>query len=181
MLDFGGRPGGDGAAEVQDRHPLAEVQDHPHLVLDEDDGQRNSSFNSRMMRIRSSASDWFMPAAGSSRSSSRGPLIRARAISTAALLPVRQMPGRGLGIVAQLKRSSNSKARRVRRRSSSVKGAAAAQGVQQTVAVLGEGPQADVVQDAQVLEEPDILKGPGNAGGGDAVGGPGADVLALER
>ena len=47
--------------------------------------------------------------------------------------------------------------------------------------MLGEGPQADVVQDAQVFKEADILKGPGDAGRGDAVGGPGADVLALKE
>ena len=46
--------------------------------------------------------------------------------------------------------------------------------------MLGEGAQADVVQDAQLLEQADILKGPGNPGGGDAVAAPVADVLAPE-
>src|SRR5512141_2054826 len=57
---------------------------------------------------------------------------------------------------------------------------AAAQGVQQGIAMQGEGPQADVVQDAQILEKADILKGPGNPGAGDAVAAPVADVLAPE-
>ena len=62
-----------------------------------------------------------------------------------------------------------------------LKSRGAAQGRQQAVTMLGEGPQAHVVQDAQFFEEPDVLKGPGNTGRGDAVGRPGADVSLLKQ
>jgi hypothetical protein len=40
VLDLGGRADGDGDAEVEGQHPVRQVHDHAHVVLDQDHGQR---------------------------------------------------------------------------------------------------------------------------------------------
>ncbi len=103
VLDLLGRAGGDGAAEIQDRHPLAEVHDHPHLVLDQDDGQAELVFQ---------LADDADQVLGLGLVHARGGLVQEQQPGAAdqgpghlaaALLPVRQVPGRGVGVVGQLK------------------------------------------------------------------------------
>jgi len=46
--------------------------------------------------------------------------------------------------------------------------------------MLRKGAQAHVVQNAQFLKKPDVLKGAGNTRSADAVAGPAGDVLTLK-
>ena len=72
---------GDGLAVVEHVDALADAHDDLHVVLDEQDGEPELVADPRIMCISSSFSCGFMPAAGSSRSSSSGSVARARAIS----------------------------------------------------------------------------------------------------
>ena len=83
LLDLLRRPFGDLLPVVQDRDLLRDPHDHAHLVLDEQD--RDARARSRSLRKKSVMpwdSDGFMPAVGSSSSSRRGLLARARATSS---------------------------------------------------------------------------------------------------
>ena len=61
---------------------VAEVEDEPHVVLDDEDGDARCPGWRRSVLRSARVSCGFMPAVGSSRRSRRGSLARARAISS---------------------------------------------------------------------------------------------------
>ena len=73
---------GDPLAVIEDGDPVADAHDDAHVVLDEQDRQARARCGGWLMsRVMSAVSCGFMPAVGSSSSSSTGSLPRARAIS----------------------------------------------------------------------------------------------------
>ena len=180
-LDFLGGALRDGLAEIQDGEALAEIHHHPHLVFDQQDGQGEV-----VLQLADSPDQVL----GFRLVHARGGLIQQKQLGPAdqgpghfdpPLLPVRQVLGRGVGIMGEVKPLQQFKGLAGHLLLGRSETPAAPQGVQQGIAMLGEGAQADVVQDAQLFEQADILKGPGNPGGGDAVAAPVADIFAPEE
>ena len=84
-----------------------------------------------------------------------GPPIKARAIS----MPLKPGAGPGVGIVGEVKALQQCKGLVGYLLLRVIEPPAAPQGIQQGIAMLGEGAQADVVQDAQLLEQADERSG----------------------
>ncbi len=91
------------SAEIQDRQALAEIHHHPHLVLDQQDGQGEFVLQ---------LADELDQVLGLRLVHARGGLVQEEELGPAdqgpghldpPLLPVRQVPGRGVGIVGKIK------------------------------------------------------------------------------
>ena len=107
LLDLGRRPLRDLAPEVEGRNPVGNPHHELHDVLDEEDGDPLLLVQPPQALVElSRTSSRFMPAAGSSRSSSFGRAARARASSRRRCSPNARLPASSSRLSASPENSS---------------------------------------------------------------------------